>query len=134
MNRSGHRKSSPRKWNRPRHLTAIFVGLTVGVVGTFLERQGVSWKYSEIGGGTVLLVWFLLSAFRPEWRKRRFWFVVGIVVVHLTGWVYLTTRIERFGFPLMFILVIVEIALGASAILKAIPEDYQVMVDYISRR
>jgi hypothetical protein len=59
--------------------------------------------------------------------------MAAIVVVHLTGWVYLANRIERFGFGLMFLLVIVEIMLGASVILKAIPEDYAIMVDYIYR-
>jgi hypothetical protein len=34
----------------------------------------------------------------------------------------------------MFGLVILEVMLGAGAILKAIPEDYEVMVDYIYRK
>jgi hypothetical protein len=104
------------------------------IMESILQQHGVSWKYSETGLGTILLVWCLLSAFRPEWRKRRFWLVMaGIVVLHLIGWVSLASRIERFGFALMLLLVIVEIMLGASVILKAIPEDYQVMVDYIHR-
>jgi hypothetical protein len=121
-------------WNRPGRLAAISVGVAIGIIGLFLQQRGVSWKYSEAGLGTILLVWCLLSVFRPEWHRRRFWLVMsGIVLVHLTGWVYLANRMERFGFALMFILVIVEIMLGASVILKAIPEDYQLMVDYIYR-
>jgi hypothetical protein len=110
------------------------VGLISALISLFLQQQGVSWKYSETGFGTIILVWCLLSVFRPEWQRRRFWLVMAaIVVAHLTGWVYLTNRIERFGFGLMFLLVVVEIMVGATVVLKAIPEDYQVMVDYIHR-
>ena len=59
--------------------------------------------------------------------------MAAIIAAHLAVWVYLGHRIERFGFISMFILVIVEIIIGAGAILRAIPEDYQVMVDYIDR-
>lgn len=131
---SEQQKSRSRMWNRPGRAVAISVGLMAGLISLFLQQQGVSWKYLETGLGTILLVWCLLSAFRPEWPKRRFWGVIAaIVVAHLIGWVYLTNRIERFGLGLMFLLVVVEIVLGAIVVLKAIPEDYQVMVDYIHR-
>lgn len=133
MNRLDPQKSS-RIPNRPGRLSAILVGLAASVISLFLEKQGVSWKYSETGLGTILLVWCLLSAFRPEWHRRRFWLLMAaIVVAHLAVWVYLAHSIDRFGFISMFILVIVEIILGAGVILRAIPEDYQVMVDYIDR-
>jgi hypothetical protein len=121
--------------DRPSRLVTISFGIAASVVGIFLEQYGVSWKYSEIGFGTIILVFCLLSGFRPEWQRRRFWLVMAVIVVpHLTGWVYLANRIERFGFALGFILLIGEIVVGAGMIFKAIPEDYQVMVDYIYRR
>jgi hypothetical protein len=57
--------------------------------------------------------------------------MTAIILAHLAGWVYLTNRIERFGFGWMFLLVIVELMVGASVVLKAIPEDYATMVDYL---
>ena len=133
MKRLAQQKAS-RMLNRPGRVAGILVGLAAFVVGLLLDKQGVSWKYSETGLGTIMLLWCLLSAFRPEWHRRRFWIVLAaIITAHLAGWVYLAQRIERFGFILMFILIIVEIMLGAGVILRAIPEDYQVMVDYIYR-
>jgi hypothetical protein len=106
----------------------------MAVVGIFLEEHGLVWKYSEVAVGTVLLVWFLLAAFRPEWHRRRFWGAIGaIATLHLSGWIYLANRIHHFGFALMFLLLITEITLGAGLILRMIPEDYSVMVDRIYR-
>jgi len=77
----------------------------------------------------------LLSIFRPEWHRPRFWMVMAAIIsVHLAGWVYLANRIERFGVGLMFLMVIVELMVGASVILKAIPDDYATMLEYIHRR
>ena len=121
-------------WSRPGRLIAISVGIIAGLISLVLQEYGVGWKYSEIFFGTILLVWCLLSIFRPEWHRQRFWpAMIAIVAVHLTGWTYLANRIERFGFVFMFLLIIVEIMLGAGVILKSIPEDYGVMVDHIHR-
>jgi len=124
MSRLETRKAYSGSWTRPGRLATISVGLAACVVSIFLEQRGVKWKYSETGFGTIILVWYLLSKFRPEWHKRRFWLVMtAIMAVHLTGWVYLANRIERFGFALMFMLLVVEIVLAASAIIKATAED-----------
>ena len=129
------RKSERRGWHRPGIFLAFCLGSAVFVISLFLEQHGISRKYSETGLATILLVSCLLLAFRPVWHRVRFWIVIAtIVAVHLDGWIYLANKIERFGFALMFVLVIAEIVLGASAILTAMPEDYQVMADYIYRR
>jgi hypothetical protein len=98
------------------------------------RKVGISWKYSEVAFGTAIVLWALLSGFRPEWRRARYWLVLAAVVgVHLWGWLYLARRIDRFGFALMFLLVVVELAIGASLISKLIPEDEEGMLDYINR-
>ena len=127
-------KSNRRTGHRPGKFSVILVGVAASILSLFLEHRGVSWKYSDTGFGTILLVWCLLSIFRPEWHRPRFWTVMAaITIVHLAGWVYLANRIERFGFGWMFLLVIVELMVGGSVVLKAIPEDYAIMVDYIHR-
>ena len=84
--------------------------------------------------GTLILVWLLLSYFRPEWHRCRFWVaMVTVTTLHLCLWSYLAKRIDRFGFGLMFILVIVELVLAATLITKLIPEDQQAMADYGKR-
>lgn len=81
-----------------------------------------------------MLLWLLITGFRPEWRRVRFWIVIAAITgVHLGVWIFLANRLDRFGFGLMFILVVVELVLGASLIAKSIPEDEQVMLDYIAR-
>jgi hypothetical protein len=123
-----------RFWHRPARIVAVFVGLAGSIISLWLERKGIRWKYSEVGFGTVLLVWLLITSFRPEWRRLRFWIVmVGITSVHLVVWIFLSNRLDRFGLGLMFLLVVGELVLGASLIAKIIPEDEQVMLDYIAR-
>ena len=122
-------------WKRPSRLAAISLGLVGAAIGICLEHYGVSWKYSETGFGSLLLVWGLVSLFRPEWHRPRFWLVVSaLLILHLIGWMYLARRIVHFGFALMFVLVVVEIMLGAWLILKAIPEDNTTILKYIGPR
>jgi len=69
--------------------------------------------------GTGLLVWYLLSRFRPVWPEGRFWLVMAaIVATHLAVWIYFVNRIERFGFVFMLCLLVAQITLAATVILK----------------
>ena len=123
-----------RIWRRPGRLAAVVVGLLAAVIGAVLEGHGFGWKYSDIGITTVALVWFLLAGFRPEWHRVRYWLVSSaILAAHLAGWVRLTRTVEHIGFPLMFAIVIAEILVAATLMVKAIPEDESVMSDYINR-
>jgi hypothetical protein len=134
MRAVAHRKSGYTLWKRPRRGAGVLIGLAAAAVGIFLGEHGVGWKYSEVGVGTVLLLWCLLAVFRPEWHRCRFWgAIAAIVALHLSGWIYLANRINHFGFALMFLFVIIEIVLGAAVILRVIPEDYSIMVDHIHR-
>ena len=131
---SGRRIGYSRIWRRPGRLAAVAVGLLVAVIGAVLEGHGYGWKYSDIGITTVLLVWFLLAGFRPEWHRVRYWLVSSaIVAAHLVGWIRLTSTINHIGFPLMFAIVIAELVVAATLIVKTIPEDENVMSDYINR-
>ena len=119
---------------RPGRLAAVSVGVFAAVIGAVLRGHGFDWKYSDIGITTLLLVWFLLAGFRPEWPRVRYWLVSSaIVAAHLAGWIRLTSSIEHVGFPLMFAIVIAEFLVAATLIVKAIPEDESVMSDYINR-
>ena len=123
-----------RVWHRPGRLAAFIVGLLAAVIGAVLQGHGFRWKYSDIGFTTVLLVWFLLAGFRPEWHRVRYWLVSSaIVAAHLAVWIRLTSTIEHTGFPLMFVIVIAELVVAETLIVKAIPEDQSVMSDYINR-
>jgi hypothetical protein len=123
-----------RLWRRPSRVAAIVVGLSAAVVGAVLQEHGFGWKYSDVGITTVLLVWFLLAGFRPAWHRVRYWLLLcAIVAAHVVGWVRLTSSIEHIGFPLMFGIVIVEVFVAATLIMRAIPEDEKVMGDYINR-
>lgn len=123
-----------RIWRRPGRLAVIAVGLLAAVIGAVLQGQGFGWKYSDIGITTVLLVWFLLAGFRPEWHRVRYWLVLSATVVaHLVGWIQLTSTKVHIGFPLMFVIVIAELVVAAILIVKVIPEDQSVMSDYINR-
>ena len=126
------RRAYSRVWNRPNWVLTTLIALGALCVSVLMEKLGVSWKYSEIWCGTAILLWLLLSFFRPEWRRLRFWMVLAAIIgMHLCGWAFLAARIERFGFALMFVLLVVELVLGASLIAKAIPEDERSMLDHI---
>ncbi len=110
------------------------MGLTGGIISLWLESKGSRWKYSEVGFGTLMLLWLLLTGFRPEWRRIRFWIVMASLTVgHLALWIFIANKVERFGFGLMFMLIVAELVLGASLIAKAIPEDEQIMLAHIAR-
>jgi hypothetical protein len=120
--------------HRPGRAAAALVGLVGSVIGIVLETRGIAWKYSEIGFGTLMLAWLLLSGFRPEWRRARFWMsMTAILAIHLAVWISLATRIDRFHFGPMLILLAVELVLGASLIAKAIPEDERIMLQYVDK-
>ena len=131
---SAKRSAYSRIWRRPGRLAAITVGLLAAVIGAVLQGHGFGRKYSDIGITTVLLVWLLLAGFRPEWHRMRYWLVLSaIVAAHLAGWIYLTSAIEHVGFPLMFAIVIAELVVAGTLIVKVIPEDESVMRDYVNR-
>jgi hypothetical protein len=121
-------------WHRPARVIAILTGLAGAITSLWLESEGIRWKYSEVGFGTLMLLWLLLSGFRPEWRRIRFWIVMaGLTAAHLAAWIFLANKVERLGFGLMYILIVAELVLGASLIAKAIPEDEQAMLAHIGR-
>jgi hypothetical protein len=123
-----------RFWHRPARIVAVLAGIAGAIISLWLERRGIRWKYSEVGFGTVMLLWLLITGFRPAWSRLRFWMVMtAITAVHLAVWISLANKFDRFRFGVMFVLLVAELVLGASLIAKAIPEDEQVMLDYIAR-
>ncbi len=121
-------------WGRRARIIVGSFGVLAALLTFFLQRHGVDRKYSEIGFGTFLLLLLLLSAFRPVWNRLRFWAVLGVILAtHLAGWTFLATRTEHFSFLPMFIILVIEVALGASVIAKAIPEDERTVLDYVDR-
>ena len=103
---------------------AIGIGLAAAIIGEGLQSKGLSQSYVETGLTTLLLLWALLAAFRPEWRRSRYWLaMLGIAVLHISFWLYIERRTGQLGFIPMFTLVAVELVVGAALIMKLIPED-----------
>jgi hypothetical protein len=99
-----------------------------------LRQKGIASPYFETGFTGVLVLWLLMAGFRPEWKRFRYWLVLlGIAASHIALWIYLERRIEHLGFVPMFALVSGEVVLGATLIAKLIPEDTQLMLEYIKR-
>jgi hypothetical protein len=134
MKRSSKHESYSRLWGRPTHLAIFAFAAICFVVGEVLQNKGVAKPYVETGFTLVVLMWALLAAFRPEWRRFRYWFaMLGMAVCH-TGLAGLVERrAGHLGFVSMFSLVAVEFAIGATVIMVLIPEDVEVMRDYIRR-
>ena len=123
-----------RFWSRPSRTIVVLFGLLGTVISGILDQKGIPWKYSEVVFGTLLLLWLLLSGFRPEWRRARYWIAMAVTTaLHLWLWLFLVSRIDRFGFALMFVLVIVELTVAGSVIAKLIPEDEKAMLEHIQR-
>lgn len=132
--RDNERSTFSRFWRRPSRTVTIAFAIAGSVVSFALERKGIRWKYSETAFGTIMLVWLLLSGFRPEWRKARYWVALAfITALHLLLWLFLASRVERFGLGLMFVLLVAELALGATLLAKVMPEDETTMLDYLQR-
>ena len=93
-----------RLWRRPTRVIAWVVGLGAAIVGELLKQNGIASPYFETG-------------------------FTGILVL----WVYLERRIGHLGFVPMFALVSGEVLLGATLVAKLIPEDTQLMLEYIRR-
>lgn len=131
---AAQRQGHSRIWKRPGRLVFGVVGVIAAIIGALLQRHGFERKYTDIGITTLFLVWLLLSAFRPEWRRVRFWAVLGaITAAHIAGWWFLTSAVEKLGFPLMFVIVVAELVACATLIIKAIPGDEKSMGDYIDQ-
>ena len=108
--------------------------MLAAAIGWVLQSHGFGWKYSDVGITTVILVWFMLAGFRPEWRRLRYWLILSVMLAaHVAGWLALASSVEHLGFPLMFVIVVAELVAAATLTVKAIPEDERVMSDYIGR-
>jgi len=123
-----------RLWRRPTRVIAWVVGLGAAIVGELLKQNGIASPYFETGFTGILVLWVLMAGFRPEWKRFRYWLVLlGITASHIALWVYLERRIGHLGFVPMFALVSGEVLLGATLVAKLIPEDTQLMLEYIRR-
>jgi len=111
-----------RLWRRPTRVIAWVVGLGAAIVGELLKQNGIASPYFETGFTGILVLWVLMAGFR-----------LGITASHIALWVYLERRIGHLGFVPMFALVSGEVLLGATLVAKLIPEDTQLMLEYIRR-
>lgn len=128
------KKSDSWLWHRPSRFVAGCVGLFAATVGWILQSWGARGAYFETAFTGLIVLWCLLSAFRSEWRRSRFWVVVSVISgLHIFLWLYLERRSGHIGFALMFVVVVLELVLGATAVVKTIPEDQQIMGEQIRR-
>jgi hypothetical protein len=113
---------------------AIAVAALAALLGEVLHGRGIHQTYLEIAFTGLVILWSLLAAFRPEWRRLRYWSALLVaMVVHVCLWVFIEQRTGHLGFFPMFGLVVAEFLTAVTAITLLIPEDAQVMLDYIRR-
>jgi hypothetical protein len=121
-------------WRRPGRFVAIAVGAVAAILGEVLHGRGIGHMHLETAFTALLLLWALLAAFRPEWRRLRYWFAIFAAMVgHVILWVFIEQRTGHLGFFPMFGLVVAEFLLVITVIALLIPEDAQDMLDYIRR-
>jgi hypothetical protein len=132
--KANHPRSYSRLWQRPTRFVAISLGAAAAVIGIVLQRNGTSGVYVETAFTAVLLLWVLLAAFRPEWRRSRYWLAMAVIMgSHVALWLSLERRTGHLGFVPMFALLVVEIIIAAALVFKAMPDDAEVTRDYIRR-